>query len=87
LPDLESISRTPPPSTPLRRPDWFRLAAAPTRLAAANPPSAAACFRTSAGLLGPGRFAPRVTASCGPETRFRRVIRHRPLSRSDPALR
>jgi hypothetical protein len=33
-------------STPFLRPDWFRLAAAPIRLAAASPPSAAAGFQT-----------------------------------------
>ena len=34
----------------LRRPDWFRLPAAPIRLAAAKPPSAAACFQTGVAL-------------------------------------
>ena len=36
VPDFESIARTLPPTIPLRRPDWFRLAAAPTRRAAAT---------------------------------------------------
>jgi len=49
---FEALFRTPPPSTPRCRPDWFCLAAAPIRLAAANPPCAAACFRTSAALDG-----------------------------------
>src|ERR1035437_818218 len=40
------------PSTPLRRPDWFRLAAAPIRPAAAKPESAAACLRTGAASDG-----------------------------------
>ena len=41
-----------PPSSPLRRPDWFRLAAAPIRPAAAKPESAAACLRTGAASDG-----------------------------------
>ena len=52
LPDFESISRTPPPSTPLCRPDWIRLAAAPIRPAAAKPESAAACWQTAAASDG-----------------------------------
>jgi hypothetical protein len=35
LPDSQPCRLLPPPSTPLRRPDWFRLAAAPSRLVAA----------------------------------------------------
>ena len=51
-PHFEIIFRTPRPSTPLCRPDWFRLPAAPTRLAAAELICAAACFRTGAASSG-----------------------------------
>jgi hypothetical protein len=37
----------------LRRPDWFRIPAALTRLAAPEPPCAVACFRTGATSDGP----------------------------------
>ncbi len=51
-PHFEILFRTPRPSTPLCRPDWFRLPAAPTRLAAAELICAAACFRTGAASSG-----------------------------------
>jgi hypothetical protein len=41
-----------PPSTPLRRPDWFCLAAAPIQQAVAKPEFAAACFQTCAASDG-----------------------------------
>src|ERR1017187_8523923 len=62
LPHFEAISQTPLPQLPLRRPDWFRLAAAPIRPAAAKPESAAACLRTGAASDG---SLPTIASSSG----------------------
>src|ERR1035441_3178634 len=53
LPNFEDLFRTSPPSTPIRRPDWFRLAGASTQLAAVKPLPAATCLRTGAASDGP----------------------------------
>jgi hypothetical protein len=60
--DFEAISQTPPPSTPSFVQIGFAVLPSPTRLAAAKPPSAAACLRTGAASDG---SPPTIASSSG----------------------